>query len=192
MKRPHVSIARLMLIVGAVAYNLAAFRLLVGWAEFGGFVLIGLALQAGLLGLIRNRPGPRPFWAGYLVAGLAAMIVPFVVAHLAEEGSWPLRFLEWYVISTLTLVERACLLISDTRSQLEWTLYLVQDVQIYIVEVAIFLPQLAVAVAGGLVSAFVAKRLGRVDPGGSRPEPGRERTVVAIDPHRTEGSVNVP
>jgi multisubunit Na+/H+ antiporter MnhG subunit len=74
---PRFSIARLMVVVGVIALNIAAVRALFsyGLEMFAGAALSGIVLQIGLFRFKRNRDGRRAFWAGFVVCGLMAMIV---------------------------------------------------------------------------------------------------------------------
>ncbi len=71
---PRVSIGKLMVLVGLIAVNLTAIRLLCS-AEpslLTGFIPAGLVLQFGAFRLIRSRTRARVFWAGFVTAGLLA------------------------------------------------------------------------------------------------------------------------
>ena len=72
------SIAKLMVIVGVVALNLAAVQFWSPSSEpslFTGRFLMSIALQVGLFCLIRSRrTGYRTFWWGFVSFGLAALI----------------------------------------------------------------------------------------------------------------------
>jgi hypothetical protein len=72
MKSAQFSIAKLMVVVGVVALNLGAGRLIF---EFGPPLLLviapaGLAAQFFLFRLIRTRGPRRAFWAGLVAGGL--------------------------------------------------------------------------------------------------------------------------
>jgi hypothetical protein len=74
MKCPRFSIGKMMVLVGLIALNLGASRMLCS-AEpslLAGFIPAGLALQFGAYRLIRSRTRARAFWAGFLAAGLLA------------------------------------------------------------------------------------------------------------------------
>jgi hypothetical protein len=74
MRLPRFSIGRLMIVVGLIALNLAAGRVLFSiepWLLIG-VAPTGLALQFAVFRLILSRGPARAFWAGFLAAGLLA------------------------------------------------------------------------------------------------------------------------
>src|SRR5262249_37389268 len=117
MKLPRVSIARLMVIVAIIALNIAATRAFMRW-EWSGLFLIGLALQVGLLGLIRCRIGSRAFWWGFEAFGLAsALFVPCMV-WLDPYGHSDLsRVVRLYAESAFIIAEHLCTLVKDPASR---------------------------------------------------------------------------
>jgi hypothetical protein len=74
MRRPRFSIGKLMVVVGLIALNLSAGRVLFAiepWLLIG-VALAGLALQWAAFRLIGSRGRARAFWAGFLAAGVLA------------------------------------------------------------------------------------------------------------------------
>ena len=76
MKRPRLSIARLMVLVGVIALNFAIARAL--FAE--SYVLlvevapIALVLELGVFRLVCGGDQTRGFWAGFVAFGAMAML----------------------------------------------------------------------------------------------------------------------
>jgi hypothetical protein len=160
VKLPRFSIAKLMVIVGILALNIAAARAFIDW-EWTGLFLIGFALQVGLLCLIRSRIGFRPFWWGFETFGLASVITPIFITLVSQTaGSEFLRLMNMYVEFAFSLVSRLCTLIKNPVSQARLTLFLLQDMQLIILEIAFFLPQLLTAVVGGLIASLIVRRWG--------------------------------
>jgi hypothetical protein len=60
----RLSIAKLMVVVGIIALNIAAVRTLFGYSMemLAGAAVSGLMLQIGFLRLKRNQGGRRAFW----------------------------------------------------------------------------------------------------------------------------------
>ena len=80
MNSAQFSIAKLMVVVGVVALNLGAGRLIL---EFGPPLLLviapaGLAAQFFLFRLIRTRGRRRAFWAGLVAGGLPLTVCSFL------------------------------------------------------------------------------------------------------------------
>ncbi len=165
VKLPRLSIAKLMGLVGILALNIAAARAFMEW-EWTGLFLIGLALQVGLLCLIRSRIGFRPFWWGFEAFGLASVIVPFFIILVSPAaGSEFLRLLDLYVVSAFNLVDHLCTLIKNPVSQERLTMFLLHDMQLIILEITIFLPQLLIAVVGGLLASLIVRQWGNAPAG---------------------------
>jgi hypothetical protein len=75
VKRPRLSISKVMLVVAAVAINLGVGRVVYDFHPQlpVGMALNGFALQAAALILFYRRGQGRAFWAGFLACGLIAM-----------------------------------------------------------------------------------------------------------------------
>ena len=161
--------------------NIAVVRAFTAW-EWTGLFLIGLALQVGLLCLIRSRIGFRPFWWGFEAFGLASVIVPFCII-LVSPASGPefLRLIELYVESAFNLVGHLCTLIKNPVKQQNLMMVLFQDMQLIILEIAIFLPQLLFAVGGGLLASLVVRRWGKA-PAGCSTQPSSPTDHVGSNP----------
>jgi hypothetical protein len=76
VKLPRLSIAKLMIVVAAIAINFGIARMLFAYHPLVpvGVALIGIALQFAVLILMYGRGRDRAFWAGFLAFGLMAMI----------------------------------------------------------------------------------------------------------------------
>jgi hypothetical protein len=164
VKLPRVSIAKLMVIVGIVALNAAAVRAFMELQWNGYFnpgLLIGLALEAGLLGLIRSRNGFRTFWWGFEAFGLASAITPFLIALISPD------VVNSYIGFALNLVEHLFFtLIKNPATQGRLFEFIQGDLGLIIwIEFAIFLPQLFVAVVGGLLASLIVRLWGKAPAG---------------------------
>ncbi len=75
MEIPRVSIGKLMVVVVLIALNLAAGRAVYSFGPWllAGFVPTVLVLQFGVFRLIRNRGRARVFWAGFVAGGVLAV-----------------------------------------------------------------------------------------------------------------------
>jgi hypothetical protein len=74
MRHPRFSIGWLMIVVGLIALNLSAGRVLLAiepWLLIG-VAPAGIALQWAAFRLIGSRGRARAFWAGFLAAGVLA------------------------------------------------------------------------------------------------------------------------
>jgi hypothetical protein len=74
MKLLRMTLRTQMVIVGLMAVDLTVVRAFWGskYHVLTGIVLTGIVLNVGFLCLIRSRGRARPFWAGFLLAGLLA------------------------------------------------------------------------------------------------------------------------
>jgi hypothetical protein len=158
MKLPKISIAKLMVIVGIVALNFAAVRVFI--EEGNGFFLIGIALQIGILCLIRCRIEVRPFWWGFEAFGLVAGLTLFLIGLVGEDDSELLRLMNWYFISIFNIFENILVLIKDPQTRGRLTVFVMEDSQKIILEIAYFLPQLLIAVVGGFLTSLIVRRWG--------------------------------
>jgi hypothetical protein len=183
VKLPRVSIAKLMVIVGIVALNAAAVRAFMKLQWNGYFfpgLLIGLTLEAGLLCLIRSRIGFRPFWWGFEAFGLASAIIPVLIALIS------LDVVNWYIGFALNLVECLfCTLIKNPTTQGRLFEFIQGDTGLIIIEFAIFLPQLFVAVAGGLLASLIVRLWAKARAGCLTKLSSQAEHAASIDPSRT-------
>ena len=169
MKRPRMSIARLMGVVAVLALNAGAARAFVVRDEDD--LLIGVALMAVALqvGLLFRRRSPR-FFAGFLVAGLVAMgsflwayETPSSVTRYPDgtlvrnPASRACLLLERYTMATVRLMERveypplmAIRAQAGGRAIDEWLLN-------GTFALTLGLPQLLAASAGGLLTLGLAR-----------------------------------
>ena len=82
MRIARFSVSSLMAVVGIVALNLTAARRLAAYDDLlmVGVMPTALVLQVALFRLIRTQGRRRAFWAGFLTAGLLA-VLSFVWAN---------------------------------------------------------------------------------------------------------------
>jgi hypothetical protein len=176
----RISIARLMVIVGVAALNLAAVQF---WSPssdpslFTGRVLMSVALQVGLLCLIRSRrTGYRTFWWGFLSFGLAAFLTcvfidlsVYVSIDCSPLDSYLFDAMDKYLAFTYDLLARACIFIPDpyVRSRVK-TAFLDSSNSFtshFMFDLVSFLPQLFIALSGGVLTILTVRCWGkRHDP----------------------------
>jgi hypothetical protein len=176
VKLPRVSIRTLMIVVGIASVDLAVARAL--YAHYLdaliGVSLSGLTLHFGVYRLFRSRGRGRAFWAGFVAAGLLAALsyawatsYPKVSAVFVDRNTRgivtylspgaPLSGL-WEGYSSIAIDGLECVPFGAdivNRS-------LSDPVAICADALIAFLPQFAIAVAGGLLSlvTVVVLRLG--------------------------------
>jgi hypothetical protein len=170
------SIAKLMIIVGVVALNLAAIQIWSPSSEpalFTGRFLMFIALQAGLFCLIRSRrAGYRTFWRGFLSFGLAAFITS---VFIDLSGALPIDFnpidsylfdaMDRYLAVTYDLLARLCMFIPDPylRSRLR-TVSVVSENTFtchFVYDCVSFLLQFFVALCGGALTSLTVRLFGK-------------------------------
>lgn len=174
MKPPRFSVAKLMAVVSLVAVNLAAARALISYDLFllTGIALPLLTLQVGLHRVICRRGRVRPFWAGFIACGLGAIMsfywalaFPNGVGRYVDPGTGrvveliPPGSLAWTLWSYYDEFVKSCIerlpdalqidldgvdVVSEVMSSLIWSL-----------------PQLLLALAGGLLVALAVRRPGK-------------------------------
>jgi hypothetical protein len=107
--------------------------------RFGGAWVAGAALQVGLLLLLRSRGREHRFWMGFEVAGLSIVTTFFACMTLFHPlvFRWPV----WLVKNTFNTI--------DFKKPL-----MVYEV-VMILEIAYGVPMLLLALAGGLLAAFI-------------------------------------
>ena len=176
MSLPRVSIVKLMLIVGIAALNLAAVRILFLYNSemLIGVAPIGLALQFGIFRLMRSRGRGRAFWVGFVVCGLTAMMAfvwvvrsPGVILVSSTGGYY--KEYEPPMYSALcecrdVATERVLYPILnglhvDPLAHRDSTLLRASFMGVN--AVSWFLPQLFIALAGGLLTRPIGGRLGK-------------------------------
>ncbi|HEV3167107.1 MAG TPA: hypothetical protein VGZ22_24070 [Isosphaeraceae bacterium] len=181
MKRPRLSIARLMAVVGVVGLHLAGGRAL--WAfdptVLADFALPMLALEVGLLGAMRGPGQARWFWGGAIAGGslatlsylvtlgcltgvVRAMELPRTCA-LAEHARAEIESL-WHQYDVCV-----CDLINHAPPKVLEVLYRALRENDWIVDATIwFLPELVISLGSGLLGLSLARcltRCGRRRPG---------------------------
>jgi hypothetical protein len=160
------TIAKLMVVVGIVAFNLAAVQFWSPSSEpslFTGRFLMSIALQVGLFGLIRSRRrGYRTFWRGFVICGLAAAITSVYIDLFSPANSELFDLMDQYLSSTFNLLERISLLIPDPyfRSRARTALVVSDNTFIshFIYDFVSFLPQLFIALSGGCLASLALRR----------------------------------
>jgi hypothetical protein len=161
------SIAKMMAIVGVVALNLAAARLLLSHSLYLliGASLIGLSLQVGSFRLVRSRNRVRMFWVGFVAFGSLAMLsflwgtifapitrvaAPRSRMHYAPIPGSPMWTL-WHAYFGFAVQFLGFLPYS---SQI---LGIGGEMPVITVAAITFLPQLLIAAAGGLLTRLVVR-----------------------------------
>ncbi len=158
----RVSIGRIMILVALLAVSLAFVRMAAFYDDemAAGVALPGMLLPWGVFQAVRLRGRPRGFWAGFVVAGLAATAA-FVWAT-ATPGSG-------LFLALVAYTRRATDLFRWMQIG-RWMLFLPRPM---LAEYALFavvwaLPQIAVALFGGLLGREAFGR-GDGSPLGSSP-----------------------
>ncbi len=165
MKVLRFTIAKLMVIVGIVAFNLAAIQF---WSPssspslFTGRFLMSIALQVGLFCLIRTRRSRYgTFWRGFVMFGLAAAITSIYIDLFSPADSELFDLMDQYLASTFDLLERICMLIPDPylRSRARTALVVPDNsfVSNLTYDFVSFLPQLFIALSGGCLASLALR-----------------------------------
>ncbi|MEW4571415.1 hypothetical protein AB1L88_26370 [Tautonia sp. JC769] len=144
MGRPRASIAGLMVVIAAVAANLALLRSV--YERDLGLVFqagpMGLACQLGLLRLVVGPPGARGFWLGF--AGASGLLVA-IVAWVVMGGAYRAEIASFWMTVTAAVAPSAVRdedrFILGSLALLVWTL-----------------PQLALATAAGAIAGALGPR----------------------------------
>jgi hypothetical protein len=187
VKLPRVSIARMMVLVGVVAVDIAATRSLFAYNSemLIGVALGVIALQIGLFRLIRGQGRARVFWSGFIAAGLMAMMT-FVWAMMFPEilgltstgalvrtpGST--LYTVWHGYSSFVAEHVIMPLLYDPRINpgIDGDSILGGLFIAGIRSVVWFLPQLLMAVVGGLLARGIAGRRRKINATAPGPVPG--------------------
>ncbi len=174
MRIPRLSLAKLMIVVGLAALNLAAIRVLHDYNSeiLLGVALAGLALQVALFQFLHSRGRRRAFWAGFLVCGLMA-ISTFIWAMLFPEvfglsrtgvlhitpGS-PL-YSVWHGYEGFVFERIIRRFLFDPRANLEFDRdSALGNLLIACLRAVVwFLPQLLIALVGGLLASLIRRPL---------------------------------
>jgi hypothetical protein len=168
MKLPRFSIAKLMVIVGIVALNIAATQFWSPSSEpslFTGRFLTSIALQVGLLCLIRShRTRFLPFWSGFEAFGLAAAITSVYIDFLSPADSQLFNLMDLYLFSTYNIFNNMFVSINYPYFRSSLTNSLLPDnsfMSNFMFEAISFLPQLFIALIGGFLTSLTIRRWGR-------------------------------
>ena len=174
MHTPRLLVRTMMILVAVAAIDFTALRAIFGTAKNFGVGLqplittvpIGLALNIGLLRIFRTRGRARAFWVGFLVCGLLAMMSAAWAALTPEcsvlsttggpntirHGSRMWFLWQSYFVFTVNCLEA---LGFDIRSFSPLSLDDPGIGYITIVGLIAFMPQLAIALVGGLIARLV-------------------------------------
>ncbi len=74
MKRPRITIARLMFAILVIALNAGLIRAFFVQEMFYGVILLFFAMQVGLFLLLRSQGRARRFWVGFEVSAIAVVL----------------------------------------------------------------------------------------------------------------------
>jgi hypothetical protein len=158
MKSQQVSIAKLMVVVGVVAFNLGSIQF---WSHSSdpslltGRCLTSIALQIGLYGLIRSRRSKfLPFWAGFEVFGLVAAIISVYIDFFSQDDSGLFDLMDIYFFEVMGFARRVFLTV---RIDLRNGNYLDN----FVYEIVSFFPQLCIALIGGFLASLAVRFLGK-------------------------------
>lgn len=151
MQGHRVSLASLMVVVVVIAIELTAVRALSTYLVRLAFVpvLSGLVLQVGLIKLARRRGRERMFWAGFIGAVSLALI------SCVWEESAPNSRTPWGSpwLGYMSAVDRFLPALSIRTDPRGWPVMLVATNA-----PVLFLPQLLVGVAGGILVCMFPRR----------------------------------
>ena len=142
MKPQRLTIARWMGLIAVLSVNAALVRAFVVQEMFIGGILIFMALQLGLLGFLRSRGRHRRFWLGFEVSGMAAVLALFSCEFLPDS---PMNRM---VLSYTSTVEE----LAFTHLPTPLSDYLDEHQDMLLV-IAYFMPELIVALLGGMIAA---------------------------------------
>ncbi len=178
LKMIRFSIAKVMVIVGVLALNLAAIQFWSPSSEpslFTGRVLMSIALQVALVGLIRSqRIGYRTFWWGFLSFGFAALVTSVfndlsyaVPIDFSPIDSYLSYAMDRYLSFAYNQLEGLCTFIPDPflRSRMKMVFVLSENTFTchFVYDFVSFLPQFFVALCGGVLTNVVVRFCGKRD-----------------------------
>ena len=162
MARFRFTVARWLVATGVLAVNAGLVRAFVIQEMFQGVIVILFALQVGLLCLLRVRGRVLRFWLGFEVAGVASVLFLFALEVHPEPRMT--RLLGWYI-------ENAFNFSGSYLSQSIDDIFV--DHQDLFLAIVYFLPEFAIAVLCGLLTAslFRVRRTSTVEsaPDGGHP-----------------------
>jgi hypothetical protein len=172
---PRVYLVTLMVLVGVAAVNLAAARAIYAHNldVLIGVCLSGLTLQYGMCRLLRSRGRARAFWAGFVAAGLLATSsyawatgYPKLTAVFVDRDSRKLVTYSSPGAPLSDLWENYSSIAIDGLEYLPFcagisTRRLSDPAAICADALIAFLPQVMIAVVGGLLSFVTAAVFGR-------------------------------
>ena len=173
MKIPRFSVNKLMATVGLVALNLGVGRGLLS-AEpplLAGLIPTGILLQLGAFRLVCGRTRARVFWAGLLAAGFIASsslawcfifrtsvnIGLNVVTGQSERiivPGFPAADRLWSLWDGYFDFATSCM---DRRSLIASVLERDDAATVTLIATIVFLPQLFIALTGGLLATTLAR-----------------------------------
>lgn len=165
---PRRSIATLMVVVVVVAVDVASLRAFYAsrgavpslqWqALLLGVPLISVCLQYGLFRLIRNQGEGRSFWVGFEVSGLLA-VCTFIGTFVFLPSSMDFSICYWvaYYNELIGVLFRQPLR-QSVLGQVPFIWWFADSI-------LLFLPQLLIALSGGLLTRLVFRWMGKRGPG---------------------------
>jgi hypothetical protein len=142
MRRPRFTIARGLGLTAVLAVNAALLRAFIIQEMFIGGILIFVALQFGLWCLLHSRGMLRRFWWGFEISGTAAVLVLFSCDFF--PGSPLNRLVMSYTGIAANLAFSHLPTPQADHLDEHWDLFLA---------VVYFVPELVVALLGGLTAA---------------------------------------
>ncbi len=148
MNKPRITIARLMTAIFIIALNAGLIRAFVVQEMFYGGILMFFAMQVGLLFLLRGRGRSRRFWSGFEILGGISVFALFSCEFFPD--SVLSRIVSAYTRSALNMTWS---LLPDWASTI-----LLDDHIDWFLAVIYFLPELGIALLGGLCAASFSLR----------------------------------
>jgi hypothetical protein len=187
MRHPRLLIGTVMIVVAIIAIDFTLIRAIFSKAAAFGLgiqalintVPIGLALNIGVLCMLRTRGRARAFRVGFLVCGAIAMmsaawaaLTPAGSVRSATGGPNEIRYGSgiWFIWQSYFIAATNCLesLGFDIRSFSPPSLDKPGVGYITIVGLMAFVPQVVAALVGGLVARSMIRRH-TIAPGQSSP-----------------------
>jgi hypothetical protein len=159
MKRPRITIARLLLAILVIAFNAALIRAFFDDGSFSGIILLLFAMQVGLLFLLRSQGRGRLFWVGFEMAGFATIIALFRYDLTASALYFYVSSYQDFAFNTV---------IESPHIPPPVANFLMEYSQLLYAAVS-FAPELVMALMGGLFAMLAGPGLRRrVEPESSR------------------------
>ena len=145
------SIARWMAIIAVLALTCGTLRLFLELRTLGGLLLPALGIQAGLIGVLLTRDRARRFWTGFALACVVAPLLVLIVVAQTDLSGGSRHFTISYRLLPAALRTIVTAELHDYRD----TPGGIGPVTGAVLDVMLGLPQLLVALLGGLLTATV-------------------------------------